>query len=123
MGYDFYITRKKNILLDENGPAITPEEWLALINSDPELTLDDPDTEPYFAVWSGPGEYPCWIDYDPDLGSLFSESPTDEFLEKMDQLAVSLNGTVQGEAGEIYRSDGILEGTWIKDDDQQWHLA
>ena len=123
MGYDFYITRKKNLLLDKDGPVITPEEWLSVVHSDPELTLDSPDTEPFFAAWSASGEYPCWIDYDADSGSLFSSSPTDEFFEKMAQIAKVLNGSLQGEAGERYHNDGTLEGTWIIGDDQQWHLA
>lgn len=120
---DFFITRKKNLLLDENGPMISANEWLVLVENDAELALDDPQTEPYFAVWSGPGDYPCWVDYDADLGSLFSENPTDEFFEKMFQIAEILDGTVQGEAGESYRRDGDIIGTWVQDENDVWRLS
>ena len=38
MSYEVHITRKK-FWADEEGPAITPEEWLAYIETDPQLRL------------------------------------------------------------------------------------
>lgn len=98
MGYDLHITRKRDWASTE-GPDITPEEWLALVQSDPELTLD-PRNGPYFVIWSGPGAYSCWLDY--QQGDLFSKYPTDEFIEKMVVLARQLGGKVQGDDGEVY---------------------
>ena len=102
MGYELHITRKKR-WSDTEGSSITPEEWLAVVQDDPELTIDE-ENGPYFAVWSGPGEYPCWLDYSD--GDLFSNYPTDEFIEKMVQLAKALGGKVQGDDGEVYPGGG-----------------
>jgi hypothetical protein len=107
MGYDLHITRK-NYWTDEEGPIITPEEWLAVVLNDPELRIDDEETEPYFAVWEGPGAYQCWIDYSSDEGGLYSKEPTDEFFGKMVQIAKLLGGKVQGDDGETYRADGSI---------------
>ena len=102
MGYDLHVTRKEH-WADEEGPAIMPDEWLAIVQSDPELTLDE-ENGPYFAVWSGSGEYECWIDY--FEGDLFSKYPTDEFTEKMVQIAKLLGAKVQGDDGEVYPGGG-----------------
>lgn len=102
MGYDLHITRKRDWASPE-GPEITSDEWLALVQSDPEFTLD-PRNGPCFAIWSGPGAYACWIDY--HHGNLFSKYPTDEFIEKMIALARQLGGKVQGDEGEVYPRGG-----------------
>jgi hypothetical protein len=99
MGYDLQITRKE-FWADEEGPVITSAEWLGLIHDDPSLTLDE-ENGPYFAVWTGPGEYPDWIDYD-EGGYLFSKNPTDEGVDKMIEVANRLDARVQGEDGEAY---------------------
>ena len=52
MGYDFHITRAK-LWADNEGDEITPEEWLAVVRDDPELTLGG---EPNYHTWRyGPG--------------------------------------------------------------------
>ncbi|MBC7526379.1 MAG: hypothetical protein H7308_02410 [Chthonomonadaceae bacterium] len=99
MGYDLRVTRC-TLEVDEE---ITREEWLEVVDNDPELTIDE-SNGPYFAVWSGPGKYPCWIDY--SSGDLWSKYPTDEFIEKMVQIAKLLGGRVQGDDGEIYPGGG-----------------
>lgn len=101
MGYDLHITRKPH-WANEEGSYITLEEWLSLVQ-DAELTIDE-QNGPYFAVWLGPGEYACWIHYYED--DLFSNHPTDGFIEKMVQLARQLGGRVQGDDGEIYPGGG-----------------
>ena len=87
----------------QTGEEITREEWLEVVDNDPELTIDESNS-PYFAVWSGPGKYPCWIDY--SSGDLWLKYPTDEFIEKMVQIAKLLGGRVQGDDGEIYLGGG-----------------
>ncbi|HEX8552297.1 MAG TPA: hypothetical protein VF681_12175 [Abditibacteriaceae bacterium] len=108
MSYDLHITRKK-FWTDEDGPVITPEEWLAVVENDGDLRIDDAQGEPFFAVWDGPGEYQCWISYDADEGGLYSKEPTDEFFDKMIQIAALLGSKVQGDDGETYRADGTIE--------------
>jgi len=100
MGYELQITRKE-LYLDKEGLIITAQEWLAVVQDDPELVIA-PEHKPYFAVWSGPGEYEIWIDYRADRGYLFSKNPTPEGIDKLIEIARLLNAKVQGEEGEIY---------------------
>ena len=101
MGYDLHITRKEFHPCE--GPMITPEEWLEIVQDDPELTISR-QRGPYFADWSGPGKYPCWLDY--DNGNLYSKNPTDEMIDKMVQIAKRLDAKVQGDDGEVYHGAG-----------------
>jgi hypothetical protein len=39
MGYDVHITRKEN-WFDQQGPAISLEDWTDLVGQDPEMRLD-----------------------------------------------------------------------------------
>ena len=103
MGYDLHITRKK-YHFDEEGPVITPEEWLSIVENDPALTIDE-ENGPYHAVWSGPSKYPdAWIDY--FEGCLFSKYPDEPLIDKMVQIAKLLDAKVQGDDGEIYLGGG-----------------
>ena len=109
MGYDLIITREQysdnRATWVEAGAAITPEEWLAIVQSDAELTPDklNEKTSPLKVYWSGPGKYPCWLDYSD--GRLYSKNPTDEMIDKMVQIAKLLDATVVGEEGEEYLGD------------------
>ena len=49
MGYDVYITRGPNTL-DPGEDPISLDEWLAYVESDPSLQLDDLAR---FAAWTG----------------------------------------------------------------------
>ena len=108
MGYDLHITRKE-FNADVEGPMITPEEWLAVVQDDQELTINVLNNSnglkyPYLADWSGPGKYPCWLNY--DNGNVYSKNPTDEMIEKMVQIAERLGAKVQGDDGEVYLGGG-----------------
>ena len=107
MGYDLHITRQSYWAAKE-GPEIALEEWLAVVNSDPELTWSELNrsTSPYMADWSGPGKYPCWLDH--DRGEIYTKNPTDEMTEKMVQIAKLLSAVVQGDDGEEYLEDGYV---------------
>lgn len=104
MGYDLHITRKL-YWADKEGPDIALAEWLTIVESDPELTWSELNrtTSPYKADWSGPGKYPCWLDY--AHGNVYTKNPTDEMIEKMVQIAKLLDATVQGDDGEEYLGD------------------
>ncbi len=99
MSYSLYITRRKH-WHDEGGPTIAVSEWVALVDSDPELSFE-PGLGAYHAVWSGNSrhEVPCisW-----QSGNLESNRPDDALVEKMVHLASTLGARVVGEAGEIY---------------------
>ena len=109
MGYDLQITRKPSQF--DKGPDITLDEWLEVVHSDPELTFDELNKKnsPYRAWWSGPGKYPCWLDYSLvtacSASRLYSKNPTDEMIEKMVQIAKLLGGRVLGEEDEEYLGD------------------
>jgi hypothetical protein len=109
MGYDLQITRKPSQL--DKSPDITVEEWLEVVENDPELTHDAMlhPNYPYHADWSGPGKYPCWLDYSPATlyspSQLYSKNPTDEMIEKMVQIAKLLGAKVLGEEDEEYLGD------------------
>jgi hypothetical protein len=103
MGYDLYVTRKRDYG-DKKGARITLEEWLALLDRDPELTPCNGTEMPHAAWWSEPGEYRCWLDY--KKGNLYAKNPTPEFIDKMAQIAKVLSGKVQGQDGEVYPGNG-----------------
>ena len=104
MGYELYITRKEE-WCDVEGPTISPEEWLTVVQHDPEFTITGlHGPYPYHADWSGPGKYPCWLDH--RNGNLYSKNPTDEMIDKMVQIARWLDAKVQGDEGEVYLGAG-----------------
>ena len=116
MGYDLHITRKQN-WANPQGTFITPEEWVAVIQNDPELTVTG-QNGPYHADWSGPGKYPCWLDY--DRGELFTKYPTNEMIEKMLVIAHRLDARVVGDEDEEYLGGGRVaveerEGWVVRD--------
>ena len=88
--------------MENNGHYISCEEWLTLVETDPELTLDN-HNGPYFAKWSGPSKnnYP-WFDW--FEGNIYTKYPDRIMLKKMLQIADRLGATVQGDDGEIYES-------------------
>ncbi len=101
MGYDVHITRASEWSQNE-GQEITREEWLAQVQSDPELALDL-QNGPCFAVWSRPSQNPdAWIDW--FNGDLFTKNPDRALVGKMLQIATRLGAKVQGDDGEEYRS-------------------
>lgn len=101
MGYDLHITRKE--YWADEGQDIATEDWLALIEHDPELSLW-PENGPYFAVWSGSSLHKNpWLDWSD--GKIFSKNPDLELTTKMVEIADKLGAAVQGDEGEIYDSD------------------
>jgi hypothetical protein len=100
VGYEFHITRAENWVESDQRP-ITAEEWLALVDADPDLGIDD-QNGPYFAVWSGPCSYPDggWFDWSD--GFISTKNPDRAILGKMLRLAAQLGAVVQGDDGEVY---------------------
>jgi hypothetical protein len=99
VGYELHIHRADTWTESDRYP-ITPDEWLAVMASDPELRLD-PDHE-LQALWPGPCKYPggtwfAWFE-----GAVFTKNPDRSTVAKMLQLARQLGARVQGDHGEFY---------------------
>jgi hypothetical protein len=106
MGYDLHITRAES-WADNEGAAITADEWLAAVRADPELT-PAPENGPYFVRWSGPSRYPDpWLDW--SGGNVYTKYPDSALLRKMVRLAQQLGARVQGDDGELYTGDEPLD--------------
>lgn len=101
MGYDLHITRATNWIENERC-AIAVEEWLSVIDGDPELK-PDPENGEFAAAWqprgSGPGGWFDWYD-----GNIYTTNPTRAALRKMLAIAERLTALVQGDDGEVYDS-------------------
>ena len=102
MGYDAYITRAEDWSSLDEGEWITPEEWLAVVDEDPEMDLIC-DSGPYVAAWLGDPSYTgtilSWED-----GIIQIKNPTKEAILKMEDLARRSCATVQGDDGELYKN-------------------
>ena len=100
MGYDLHITRKPE-WFDDDGPIITPDEWLTLIDADPELSrTTDTDDDALAGAWKG--ETTFWF----SDGEVRCKNPDRPTICKMVAIAQRLRATVQGDDGEVYREDG-----------------
>jgi hypothetical protein len=99
MGYDLHITRAEE-WADNDRDQITVDEWLKVVEDDPELRLAGYNG-PYFALWRGRSEYPDpWLDW--YHGNVYSKSPDKAIVQKMLQIAEQLGARVQGDDGEFY---------------------
>lgn len=120
MGYDIHITRADD-WTDSPSVPISLEEWIAVVDGDPELRLErvasattvEGETvsfeSPGLAVWmgwsrNGDGGALAWIDHCD--GETVSKNPDEEILRKMHQIAQALGARVQGDDGEEYDATG-----------------
>ena len=103
MGYDFHITRADPWWENDDRP-IGPDQWLAIVEDDPELRLD-PANGPYFALWLGDSELDDpWLDWED--GRIFTKNPDRALLDKMLEIARRLGANVLGDDGEPYLGGG-----------------
>ena len=114
MGYELHITRRE-LHADEQGPDISSEEWLALVETDEELELAV-ENGPYFARFLGDCQYGRgmgWFDWSD--GRVSTKNPDEAILGKMLELARVLDAKVQGDDGETYvkpdLESGFIEST------------
>ena|SRR5579871_6413112 len=110
MGYELHITRAESYWNSRDNP-IAADEWLKIIEADPELRLAGYNG-PYFAIWSGPSEYPdAWLDW--REGRISSKNPDETLIEKMAQIAGKLDARVLGDDEESYvGNDGLNRLQW-----------
>jgi hypothetical protein len=108
MGWEIHITRAENWAESEHNP-IRSQEWLALVEADPELTIDPQGNGPYFTLWLAhlvEGEHP-WFDW--SEGTINTKYPDRQTLAKALQIARHFGAQVQGDDGEVYERPEDLE--------------
>lgn len=108
MGYEIHITRASSWLESDQNP-ITTQEWLSLVETDPELMIDKRDNGPFFALWlskSLEGDHP-WFDW--SEGAINTKNPDRIILAKALEIAKQLKAQVQGDEGEVYDRPEDLE--------------
>lgn len=111
MGYEVHITRADD-WTDSPSVPISLEEWLAVVDGDPELRLEgfasattvEGETlsfeSPGLAIWTGWSRHGAgggfaWIDHSD--GEIAVKNPDEEILRKMHQIARALGARVQGD--------------------------
>jgi|SRR5215471_17853998 len=114
MGYDIHITRAGAGWYANDDCQITGEEWLTVVNEDPELKLAGYNGE-YFTLWSGRSRYPDpWFDW--SRGNVTTKNPDPPMIAKAIALAARLDAHVEGDDGERYLPDGKVERDGQVDD-------
>jgi hypothetical protein len=104
LGYDLHITRSPKGWFDNAGHEISAQEWLTIIEADPELRLAGYNSQ-YFALWSGPSRHQePWFDW--RRGNISTKSPDPPIVAKAISIADKLAAHVEGDDGEYYLSDG-----------------
>lgn len=125
MGYDLHITRKEE-WSDDDGAVISLDEWLAVVDADPDLRHDGfaetrtPDgnvlriEQPGLVVWTAhpdarqEGDL-AWLSY--SGGAVVVKNPDPAFIRKMIEIADRLDAHVEGDEGERYDDTSIPEDT------------
>ena len=122
MGYDLHITRLDHWAGEET-PNISLDEWLDYVKSDKELELKNgydiqigSETQsfnsPGLCEWNAhptenePNFRPRFSYF---KGSIDSKNPDAPTIRKMMQIASALNAKVQGDHGEFYTEQYLLE--------------
>lgn len=101
MGVEFHITRAE-LWAENDDDQISSEEWLNIINSDPELSLY-PISGEFHAIWNGDGsDGKDWLDW--SGGNISTKWPPTPLYRKMLQIAQELNAKVMDDNGTIYKT-------------------
>lgn len=111
MGYEVYITKKKN-WYDEDGDEISPEDWQNAVEHDPQMEIVGETIapvgkdgvkisykSPLLAEWKNPdsGET-VWFDY--SHGNIVVKSPDEATKKKIKSIASIIGAKAQGEEGK-----------------------
>ena len=101
-----YITRV-DFWAENEEAKITPEEWLSLIDSDNELTIDLKNGD-YHALWSGASSHDeSWLDWND--GNIYTKWPDTHLYRKMLDIAGFLGARVMDDDGNIYSDPSAWE--------------
>jgi hypothetical protein len=99
MGVELHITRAEFWAENEDS-SISCEEWVQLIERDPDLQLDTKNGE-YHAVWSGDKKHDDhWLEW--FQGNISTKWPRRALYEKMLEIASTLEAKVQDDDGSVY---------------------
>lgn len=109
MGYDIRITR------EEGSQKISKEEWLVYIESDSELELihELPTNKSTFptpntGLWKT-DQYDVLFPLNEEYGEITVKNPDPWIIDKMLSIANALNAIVEGDEGERYDDNAVLE--------------
>lgn len=101
MGVEFHITRAE-FWAENDDNQISSDEWLNIINSDPELSLSPRNGE-FNAIWNGDGsDGEDWLDW--SGGNIYTKWPPSPLYRKMLQISQKLNAKVMDDDGTIYET-------------------
>lgn len=120
MSYSVHITRRGQ-WSEQGGPDITLDEWVMLVQSDPDMRLggsrqwkDDhgkkmSDAPQGLASWQAysrnqSGGQPVWFEF--VSGNVQVINPDQEVMGKMWQLAQKLGARIQGDDGACFDAQG-----------------
>ncbi|BBV04305.1 hypothetical protein PROVRETT_05381 [Providencia rettgeri DSM 1131] len=99
MGVEFHITRAECWFDSESNP-ISSDEWLALVEQDPELKINAINDE-FNALWFGNSTYEePWLDW--YEGRIYTKWPDTALYIKMLEIAKKLHAKVMDDECGIY---------------------
>lgn len=99
-GYDLHITKKDFFFSD--GACITNKEWKTYLENDTSIKRDPKNTDDDYLVSIEGQVFPLW--YDKEACNLYTKNPTLEAIQKLIEISIALQASVQGDDGEIYLS-------------------
>lgn len=101
MGVEFHITRAE-YWAENDDDQISSDEWLDIINNDPELSLSQISGE-FHTIWNGEGsDGEDWLEW--SEGNISTKWPPTPLYRKMLQISQKLNAKVMDDDGTIYET-------------------
>jgi|ERR1700733_11815504 hypothetical protein len=100
-----YVTRRTDAL-DDAGPQITRDEWVNLVATDADLSLEEPpdkfpNDKTIYAAWKNyPGGYTAWFGW--AHGNIEVKGLDDALLGKLQAFAKALDARIVSEEGEEF---------------------
>lgn len=106
MGYSLHVTRAAGHWSNNDGSAISDDEFRLLVERDPELTFE---LSQYgsCATWFTESDSPRTLLL--VEGNIEAKDPDSETIEKLVGVAAVIGARVQGDDGEIYLPQGRIE--------------
>lgn len=98
MGYHISIVRKSGRKIK----PIAKEEWEQLVASSPDLSFEQTEDGIKAVAWKRNDEIKGWLDWCD--GEIWTNTPENDLVQKMIEIAEKLNARVRGDEGEYYRS-------------------
>ncbi|EBX1654793.1 TPA: hypothetical protein ACIFUM_003283 [Salmonella enterica] len=111
MGWELHIVRTEHWFDSANDP-ICSEEWLQLVDSDDELSIDHKNGN-FYAIWSGQSEHDePWLEWGD--GRISTKHPDEALYCKMLQIADKLNAVVVDEDDHKYLlPSDLMNPSWV----------